>query len=399
MAISLYLIHIAQSASSQGLHSSGCNYYYLGCHFLEASSCLQEGIVMRHRMLEGGAIACSTILLYGGTLPHDVNPDSESCQPPFPATDTPSRPNCSQPQALHRASIIPENLFDLRWGGKRDNRPINELEIVYEDVLEEAQTTANRDRLPEAIFHLGGIPKNSRHYALAKQLQDDWSQELLQRAIQQHHQANLSAALRLLNTISPTSQHQPQAIALAKQWRGEAKLLNQALVARKTGNWTKAVTALKRLEATPLYQSSLVQQMLQEITTKQFEPASDLMQIAADTARINPSLPVRRPRLETVPLPVENPLPQSDLEIATEQALTWAQPPQPKAIATTQPPQPAATPTPSSIHVNPVPLPNFPYQIPSRTASKRPIPTKSTPQPQFSPAPMPESEAVEVDMR
>mgnify|MGYP002777069193 CR=1 FL=1 len=355
---------------------------------------------MRHRMLEGGAIACSTILLYGGALPHDVNPNSESCKPLFPETDTPSRPPCSQPRSLHRASIIPENLFELGWGSNRINRPINELEMVYEDVLEQAQSIANRDRLPEAVLQLGGIPKNSRHYALAKQLQDDWSQELLQRAIQHHQQANLSAALRLLNTISPTSQHHAQAIALGKQWRGEAKFLNQALVARKTGNWSKAITALKRLEGTPLYQSNLVQQMLQEITTKQFEPASDLMQIATNTATSMPSLPVNRPQLEAVPPALENPPPQTDLEIATEQALTWAQPPRPSAIAATKPPKPAPTRPPANdININPAPPFNFPYQFPRRTAAKRPIPAKPTPQPQFSPAPTFESEAFEADMR
>ncbi|MDX2239074.1 MAG: hypothetical protein NW224_00145 [Leptolyngbyaceae cyanobacterium bins.302] len=333
---------------------------------------------MRYRVLEGGAIACSTVFIWGWASPPGLDSGSEICESPSATTPTktPSlRQNCLQKSGLFSGGIVPESIFNLRWGGDQTNRPIKELENVYETVLTQAQETAKRDRLPEAIISLGGIPKNSRHYPLAKQLQDDWSRELLQRATQQHQQANLSVALKLLNTIPSVSQHYSHAMELSKQWRWEATLMNRINQAKAAGNWNAVANVLKQLEGTSLYQSTLIQKIVQDAMSQQWQPDSHLMQIASDTATIAPASSIRRsgsmPQLPEVP--VETTPQNSQLDIATEQALTWAQPPRPKAIAKT-PPQKTTTTQPNNGDTS-TPTPMFPYQRPNPTATRRSIPT------------------------
>lgn len=340
---------------------------------------------MHYRVLEGGAIACSTVFIWSWTAPSNLTANSKPCQPlpslPENPLATPKQA-CLQKSSLLKSGIIPEKVFNLDWGSDRPNRPVPELEQVYEDVLGQAQAIAKRDRLPEAISSLGGIPKNSRHYPLAQQFQNDWSQELLQRATQHYQQANLGAALKLLHTIPSSCHHSTRAKKLAAQWYEQAHLLKRVTLARKSGNWNQVIQTLKQLEGKPLYQSSFVQQTLQYATNKQLEPDNTLMQIAFSTAQESSIASVKRPRLTTQATPSIKTVPhQEELEIATEQALEWAQPPRSNTIATKSA-QPIIPRQSQPMNKNSMPEPLFPYQVPNPTATKRSI---SAPAPQPEP--------------
>lgn len=338
---------------------------------------------MRYRVLEGGAIACSTVFIWNWTAHPDLNLDGQLCQLlPLASESTASsaKQACLQRSSLLGGGIMPENIFNLDWGGDHPNRPVQELEKVYEGVLVKAQALANRDRLSEAISTLGGIPKNSRHYPLSQQLLEDWSQEVLRRATQHYQQANLGAAIKLLHTI-PSSCHQyVRAKKLTIQWREQAQLLKRVMVARKSGNWNQVIQTLQLLEGQPLYQSSFVQQTLQYAMSKQFEPGTTLMQIASSTTQAAPSM-AKRPRLapQEASLSIKAIPQQKELEIATEQALEWAQPPRSNTIAT-QSTKPATSPLPNPVGSSPAPKPLFPYQLPNPTATKRDTPTTTQPQ-------------------
>ncbi|MDX2232314.1 MAG: hypothetical protein NW220_21955 [Leptolyngbyaceae cyanobacterium bins.349] len=296
---------------------------------------------MRYRVLEGGAIACSAVALW--SLVAFPKPQSRQlCESSPPTTNSSSssrKQDCGSQHRLFRASIMPEHWFHFNWGRDRPTPLPSDLETVYAQLLHQAQTMADRDRWADAIAQVSGIPKNSRHYALAAQLQTDWSQEILQQAMERYHQAQLKSALQLLTNIPASCQTYAQAQAFTRQWTQEAAWLHQAEVAWRSNRWYTVLTLLKKLERSPLYQSSPVQNMLQIATHKLYEPDPTLIELGSiggqsTTVSTPPAALPRRPEFsQQTPLAVETLSPPAQLPIATRQALDWAQPPLPKAIA------------------------------------------------------------------
>jgi len=323
---------------------------------------------MSYRRLESGAIACSAVVLWGWVAPPYTNPEQPCNSSDQPQSDA---QNCTSTHSFSLQNVIPEKMSQLFWRSDQAHHVAPELEQVYEKLINNAQQSISRDRMIEALSSLGGIPKNSQHYALAKRLQNDWSQELLQRATQQHQQANIETALKLLRTIPPTSEQYSHAQELMNQWSQEATQLQRAQAAQRKGQWTEVISLLEPLAGRPLYQSSTVQAMLQEAIYRQFEPNNALMQVATSSQKHNSVTPIRQPIITQMPSS-EEPVPFTEpLEIDTAQALHWTQPLPSKTIASTTLNQPTPKPPMTDGAQSPV-TPLFPYKLPKVTATKSP---------------------------
>jgi hypothetical protein len=287
---------------------------------------------MNQQILGGGAIVCSAAVMYGWaqSFPSDVSIDDcageliGQVSAWVSQTEKQTQRRCLSAAMIPQLSQIPERL------PIPDRSPSNKLpsnmESMYSNVLEQAQELANRDRLAEAITTAGGIPNNSRHHELAQQLQEGWSQELLQRATNHYQRADMPMAISMLSAIPQSSQRYSRANNLRGRWKQQTDLLNQAIAAQEIGDWSSVITALGALEGTDLYHSAPVQNLLQQATQKQFEPDAALLELSAIAASAAGSTTV------AMNLPVVNsqpidPVPQpSNLVIGIDQALEWARP-------------------------------------------------------------------------
>jgi len=173
----------------------------------------------------------------------------------------------------------PERLLGADWGDRRSNKLPNTVEAVYSSLLEQAQTLANRNQPAMAIHKVAAIPTNSQHFKVAQQLQEDWSQELLRQATSECQQAHVVKAISMLNDI-PSIRLQNRVIELRQRWQQQNVVLNRAIAAKNAKNWQGVITAIKPLEETSLYNSLLVQEMLQQATVNLYEPDATMLQVA-----------------------------------------------------------------------------------------------------------------------
>lgn len=333
---------------------------------------------MRYRVFEGGAIACSAIAIWGWiTAPQPASTACEST-PPQDSDRPMSRPTrCRLPPQIGRAGMLPGNLLNLHWG--RD-RLSPDLEQVYAKVLTQAQAMVDRDRVPEAILALGGIPKNSQQFPLAQQLQNEWAQDLLEQATQRYAQADLKPALQLLQSIPATSPAFSEAQALSQQWRQEADWFNQAQAAVQAGQWQGVMRSLQRLEGSSLYHSSRVQTMLQLAMSQAFAPDRRLVEVAASNTETTVTSQPKIPTVQSSSTTLDSLPNPTQLEIKTDKALTWAQPQKASAIA--KPHQSQVRPQGSSSR-NRQQLPTdpiFPIKVPQRSATQPPPPAIAPPE-------------------
>jgi len=294
---------------------------------------------MNHRVIGGGVIACSAIVAYGwvqSTIPQGVNECAGEWIGNLSSALTGKGTETTQARCSYRTLVsniaAPEQIqsnmqFSDRASNHRSNKLPNSVEQVYSQLLEQAHTAANQDRLAEAIASAASIPKNSRHYDMAQRLQEDWSQELLQRASNCYQQADLTMAMTMLNAIPPTSQRHDRAVDLHQRWSQQAVFLNQALAAREVNDWHGAMNALKALEGTQIYQSAPVQELLQQATDRFFTPNETLLQLASGNIAPDAAVVSALPPDASYSTPLAVDLPQrSNLTIGIDQALEWVRP-------------------------------------------------------------------------
>ncbi len=263
--------------------------------------------MMKSQMLGGGAIACSTMLLYGWTQ----TGASEAGMPEV----SPNPPLLPAAAANHRHDLLPvailgiaptqlleqwsAPMFRLPWSPDPapSNRLPQEMETLYTQVLEKAQALASQAQFSQAIAQVAGIPKNSQSYELAHRLQADWSQELLQQANQHYENAELDTAQALLAGIPATSPLRGQVLALKAQWGQQQRIMARAIAAKGRGDWQAVIDALQSLDETPLHHSLPVQDLLQQAITQLYEPDQNLVYMAmADTPMVSVSdRPARKP--------------------------------------------------------------------------------------------------------
>lgn len=310
---------------------------------------------MNRKVLGGGAIVCSAVVIYGAAHPLAQKLGIEHCEADE-ATNSQSsetltkqaEESCSREGTIPVISDLPQLLPFTAQSRRLQANPLpKEMETVYSNLLEQGQAAAHRDRLADAIASIAGIPKNSQHYDMAQQLQQDWSQELLQRALDRYQQADLAMAQSMLKAIPANTPQYTRAAELRDRWSQEATLLEQAKAAKAAQDWEKVVNTLNALEGTPLYYSLPVQELLLQAMNKRFEADETLLQAAStSTPSIAPipldDLPVLPSLSQSIALPLGSPeqpnsAPNSAIDPA--QALRWAQPPAPSEVP------PAATPS------------------------------------------------------
>lgn len=320
---------------------------------------------MDRRILGGGAIVCSTMVLWSQSPATESGRDAcnrestnatSACSTENSTGQTPERssPQNFIPEIRH----IPELLsVSLQWSstqsGSHSASKLTHLpdtmEGVYSDLLTQAQAAANQDQLMTALTAVSGIPKNSQHHERAQQLQENWSQELLQRATVRCQEGDVAVALSMLQAIPPHSQRYARATELRERWSQQAALLGRAAAAKNNRDWNSVIAALEALKGTPLYHSLPVQELLQQAIYHSFKPDEALVQqsvTAPNGLSINFVLPELSASANTTQTPasaqtsssVES-LPEAQsLSINLNQAMAWAQPPMP--VASIPPPVP-----------------------------------------------------------
>ncbi|WP_088893903.1 hypothetical protein [Leptolyngbya ohadii] len=241
---------------------------------------------MNHRILECGAIACSTVVIAQWLPAFNVQLPSSNCSKepePEPASAAADRatvsPKCSSSGILSLMERLPEQ-FKLQWSQTNSRLPGN-IEREYQQLIEQAQTLAGQNRLAEAIVLMNSIPKNSRYFDMAYEMQETWSQEALHEASSRYQQAEISAALKLLEAIPATSSQYPQVVQFKQKWQQDAVRMQQAIAASKTGNWQQVIEQLEALQGKSLFQSLRVQELLQLAMIKVLEPEPELLKIAS----------------------------------------------------------------------------------------------------------------------
>jgi hypothetical protein len=241
---------------------------------------------MNRWVLKSGAIASSTVAVcsyINASAIGIAQPDAESAVSPQPPELTPSE----QSQQAHPSDQITPTIqsapdaFLLDALGIESRGLPSTIEKTYSHLLSQAQTLASRDHFTEALATAAGIPKNSQSYNLAQQLQEDWSQELLQRAVGNCQKGQMTAAIAMLNIIPAESEQYSRAIELRARWQRQASVLNQAIVARNSADWQKVADSLKLIEGTQLYQSAPVQTLLQQSIQNLYSPDQSLLGLAS----------------------------------------------------------------------------------------------------------------------
>jgi hypothetical protein len=292
---------------------------------------------MDRRLIGGGAIVCSTMVLWAQSSPPGVS--GTECNNNS-ANDAPCSSDQSKPiQEDHGyGNVVPiianalSNLpAQLHWSDGQSSRLPDSMETVYDNLLKQAQVSADSDRLSDAVALIAGIPKNSQHYEKAQRLQNDWSQELLRRAIDRCQQGDIKTAISMLNEIPSSSPQQSRVAELEEYWTEQAALLAQATAARDAGNWQETVSALESLEGTLIYNSLPVQRLLQQAISERFQPDAALSQMASTTPSSSAGYTSRQ--VMAIPVvatqqtaSVESMPGNPDLEIGLSQAIAWAQP-------------------------------------------------------------------------
>jgi hypothetical protein len=235
---------------------------------------------MKRQLLCSGTIACSTLVLSSWVQSSASEPNQQDCKSSTTAESSSKQPfswRCLNSSAM--ALSFPEPLLNLGWNRASHQLP-KEIETVYGDALNQAQTLAQQNQFAEAMTQLSGIPKNSRYYAPAQQLQDNWSQELLQQAQTFYQKAKITQAIAVLNAIPAGSRAQQQTMELKQRWGQQATALNRAIAAQQAGDWQKVIQNIQLLEGSPIHQSVLVQSLIQNAMIKRYEPNKTLVQIA-----------------------------------------------------------------------------------------------------------------------
>lgn len=239
---------------------------------------------MSLRIISSGAIVCSAFLAYGWAKPFAGQPGTSCGEQPDAlkgASEAANAENsCSKQTAISVSNLIPEQLLNFQWSGGSSNQLPNQVEALYGTQLREAQAFAGRNLFRQALVEAAGIPKNSRHFDTAQQLQEDWSRELMRQAASECQQARVAKAIAILEAIPSTSQLHSQATELEKRWNQQAVFLNRAMAAKHAGNWQGAIDAIKSLEGSSMYYSLAVQDLLQQAMIKLYEPDQALLEIA-----------------------------------------------------------------------------------------------------------------------
>lgn len=245
---------------------------------------------MSRQVLERGVLACSALAFYGWSQPSASEPIMQPDCKPAPTVSN-AKSHCVKNTTSRISSATPEKVVNDQWSDRHNNPLPDEMEAVYGNLLAQTQALVDRKQFTQAVNLIGGIPKNSRHHGMAQQLQEDWSRELLRQATSECAQARVGKALSMLDTIPPVSQLHDRVTELQQRWRKQNALLQQAIALQQAGDWQGVTDTIKLLEGTPMYQSLLVQEFLQQAMMQLYKPDATMLQVAMeDLPTVQPSV-------------------------------------------------------------------------------------------------------------
>ncbi|NJR39758.1 MAG: hypothetical protein HC781_14215 [Leptolyngbyaceae cyanobacterium CSU_1_4] len=138
-------------------------------------------------------------------------------------------------------SVDPDS--DFLHGSQPDRSLPPPMQTTEHSILERAKTSANSDRLKQAINLADTLPTTSEYYATAQQLREVWARELLQRAINKYVQADLPTALKMLAAIPPNTSSAGQSMQLATLWQQEKSVTQLASQAKISIHSIKAIAS------------------------------------------------------------------------------------------------------------------------------------------------------------
>ncbi|MBE9010683.1 hypothetical protein IQ250_10730 [Pseudanabaenaceae cyanobacterium LEGE 13415] len=253
----------------------------------------------------------------------------------------------------------------------------SDVEDLYQDLLEQAQTDAQHDRLSEAMVAITSIPSNSRHHIAAQQLREQWSKDLLRFAQNAYSKGQPREAIELLKAIPPSTSTSVQAKSLQTNWGRQLQRLEQAEIAYSNSNWGQALRFLESLKNTALYTSPRVQEMLQQSIAAAFHPGDAATEISMTDKIIPAQLTAAAPsplQPEAESAPELSPI-AMDVDLALQRSNT---PPIPTAHPTAHPtaqlslppaqPSLQSSPPVSSDSIQPSAQPSLP-SLPAATAN------------------------------
>ncbi len=137
------------------------------------------------------------------------------------------------------------------------------LRITEQSILERAKTSANSDRLKQAINLADTLPTTSEYYATAQQFREVWARELLQRAINKYVKADLPTALKMLAAIPENTSSAGQSMQLATLWQQEGSVTRMA---------SQAKTSVSPLKASALPPAAIQPSTIRPITAASKPP-------------------------------------------------------------------------------------------------------------------------------
>ncbi len=261
---------------------------------------------MNRQILQSGTIVCSAIVLSGWVHSATKNASLHKGEAQTDkATKPPNQMSGLEKYRIQKSSLFlglnfPDQLLNLQWGNHSSDPLPKNMEAVYAKQVNQAQEIADREDFVRAVSMVAGIPKNSRHYSMAQQLQEDWSQELLRRASDQWQQAQVKPAMAMIKVIPQGSRVYDRAQELQQRWQQLAIQFDRAIAAEKKQDWQGVINAIGALEGSAIYNSLPVQNLLQAAMTKLYEPNQTLLKIAtADLPAVQPTA-VSAP--ESIPL-------------------------------------------------------------------------------------------------
>ena len=182
---------------------------------------------------------CSALALYGWSQPSVSEPITQhDCKPASKVSHAKS--NCVQnakSNVSQISSAAPEQLVNDQWSDRQNNPLPDKMEAVYGDVVAQAQAFVGRNQFTQAVDLIGGVPKNSHHYGMAQQLQEDWSRELVRQATGECEQGRVDKALSMLDTIPSASPVHARVTELHQRWSKQETALQRAIALKQAGDW------------------------------------------------------------------------------------------------------------------------------------------------------------------
>lgn len=137
----------------------------------------------------------------------------------------------------------------------------DDREQFFADQLEKAQSTTDPD---QALRLIEGIPRNSQHYADAKQLEQALMPQVIDSAKSLYQQGNFAGAIALVKSIPASVPESQESQSLAQNWAQDSQQVATIQQMIADHHPTQAIAQIDRLRSEALLNNPMVQDLLAE---------------------------------------------------------------------------------------------------------------------------------------